>query len=294
MTMPQDPGRDVAELVRIHRDALDDVKARLASIPLCDLEESGITLDDVFLLRYILSAKGDLTQATELIQKGVEYRKNNSGWILAAKKPDGVAPHSELLQNHLVGAAHKACNDESPVYIVRSGHTSASELWSSGATIEQVTEWATFRKEALFWRCDEITRRTGRLTKVLYVIDMQHSNIVQDIRGGRAFGASTKLSDFLHPQLIDRTVIMHPPATFRLLFMFGKRFASAKSIEKICVCRGVRNRGKDISSCPFVADRLAIEDVPSFLGGTCRCVDGRCICGIPNDARNRSDRSGQL
>mmetsp|Transcript_18360 Transcript_18360/g.38357 ORF Transcript_18360/g.38357 Transcript_18360/m.38357 type:complete len:296 (-) Transcript_18360:3320-4207(-) len=295
--MTMEASRDVASLVETHRTAIDAIR-KIVMVDGATEGENGMDqglmrLDDLVLLRYVLSCKGDIDQAIASVRQGVEYRRTHRSWIEAARDPAGVAPHSELLQRHLVGAVHKSCSDETPVYIVRSGHTSAGELWSSGASVEQVMEWATFRKESLYWTCDAITRRTGRLTKAIYVIDMNHSNIVQDLRGARAFGSSTRLSDFLHPQLIERTVVLHPPATFRILFAFAKRFVSAKSIEKICVCRCTRNRGVDISSCPFVSARMSPDDVPTFLGGSCRCVDdrGRCIAGIANDSKNRADRS---
>lgn len=299
--------RDVAGLVSHYRVSIDSLKQSLGDLT----DGKGYPIDDLFILRYILSASfsddasssgalgpqgppappSDLTKCLAQVRQAIDYRAANASWLDAARKPDGIAPHSEKLGKHLVGAPHKHARDESPIYIVRSAHTSAKELWSSGASVEDVMEWATFRKEVLFWRCDEITRRTGLLTKSLYILDLKHSSIVQDMRGARAFGSSTKISDFLHPQLIEKTIILHPPATFRLIYQFAKPFVSKKSISKICQCAATNKRNADIAKCPFVSARIDPSLIPTFLGGSCRCDDGRCICDIPNDKKNAADTS---
>ena len=39
----------------------------------------------------------------------------------------------------------------------------------------------------------------------------------------------------------------------------------------------------DISKCPFVRMKVAISNVPTFLGGTCNCPGG-CVPGVANSA----------
>eukprot|EP00179_Madagascaria_erythrocladioides_P007359 CAMPEP_0198320738 /NCGR_PEP_ID=MMETSP1450-20131203/9604_1 /TAXON_ID=753684 ORGANISM="Madagascaria erythrocladiodes, Strain CCMP3234" /NCGR_SAMPLE_ID=MMETSP1450 /ASSEMBLY_ACC=CAM_ASM_001115 /LENGTH=311 /DNA_ID=CAMNT_0044024231 /DNA_START=53 /DNA_END=988 /DNA_ORIENTATION=- len=308
--MAAQDNRSVERLLLHFRPALDKLAESLSSLP--EFTNAPYDTDDLFLLRYLLSGSVSptnpssssnleelpplptpeaLKKAEGTVRQAVAFRAQNAGWMAPARSPMGVAPHSDKLAKHLVGSHHGYAKDESPIYVVRSAHTSAKQLWSTGATVEQVTEWATFRKEALFWKCDEITRRTGRITKCIYVIDLKGGSIVQDIRGGRAFGSSTKLSDFLHPQMIEKTVILHPPTSFRLLYQFAKAFVSKKSLDKIRQCSATDHRKADIAKCPFVSERLEILEVPSFMGGGCRCNDGCCINGIPNDKKNCMDNT---
>jgi hypothetical protein len=42
------------------------------------------------------------------------------------------------------------------------------------------------------------------------------------------------------------------------------------------------NSGKPITSCPYVSLNMALDDIPTFLGGNCNCFPGGCIAQVPN------------
>jgi hypothetical protein len=43
--------------------------------------------------------------------------------------------------------------------------------------------------------------------------------------------------------------------------------------------------GGDISKCPYASKNIRVEDIPTFLGGTCNCPGG--CCGVPNELTDR-------
>ena len=164
-------------------------------------------------------------------------------------------------------------------------------------------------------RCDKATRDSRILTKMIGVIDMAGVSLSSvDARFGKVQGDSGKLSEVYYPQLLGKTVLIHPPWFFTFVFSVFQKFMSAKMAEKISVCPGAcytQHPGftkvalnahkpaasaggtESISQCPFASKRLSPQSTPSFLGGTCRCTAlGGCIQGCPNDRTAPASAAG--
>ena len=61
-------------------------------------------------------------------------------------------------------------------------------------------------------------------------------------------------------------MLINIPSIFYSVLMVFKRFMPKRMLEKVAVCPS----GADITKCPFIKSKFAVEDVPSFLGGKCK------------------------
>ena len=103
-----------------------------------------------------------------------------------------------------------------------------------------------------------------------------------DRRFMKSLGTASKISEYLHPQLLGTNVITNPGTVFKILFSIAKLFIGKKTLEKLKVCSSDTLKG-DITKCPFSMKHLIKDDIPSFLGGDCHCTDkGGCINGVHN------------
>ncbi len=80
-----------------------------------------------------------------------------------------------------------------------------------------------------------------------------------------ALGDSSKLSESVYPQLVSVSVILNPPGFVRVVFKIARVFMSASMMEKVKLCGG--HTSGDISSCPYAAKLIPLENIPTFLGG---------------------------
>jgi hypothetical protein len=64
-------------------------------------------------------------------------------------------------------------------------------------------------------------------------------------------------------------VVINIPSFFSSLFAIFKTFMSKKTLEKVVVCPG-KTLEQSVSKCPFIKEKFAVEDLPSFLGGKCK------------------------
>jgi len=155
-------------------------------------------------------------------------------------------------------------------------------------TEEQAFKTLTYMKEIAWIQCDKITRETRILTKMLTMNDLKGGNMSKiDRRFFRALGDSSKVSEYLYPQLLETMLILNPPIIFKAVFAIAKMFMSKGFLDKVKVCKG-DTRSQKIEKCPHAMQYMKFEDLPTFLGGTCEC-EGGCIGGVANSAVCRED-----
>ena len=76
-------------------------------------------------------------------------------------------------------------------------------------TKDEVLTFMMYRKEIGFLIADERTRRTRKLHKLVTVNDLNHVSLMAgtDKRFQKVLGESSKMSETLYPQLLDRAVL---------------------------------------------------------------------------------------
>merc|ERR1711991_1245388 len=92
----------------------------------------------------------------------------------------------------------------------------------------------------------------------------------------------SKLAERLYPQMLQTTVCCNAPMWFSMVMKVGKMFMSAKTFAKFKLFP----RSGKIEDCPFATKYFNLDEVPSFLGGPCRCEhQGGCVAGLSNDCK---------
>jgi hypothetical protein len=148
--------------------------------------------------------------------------------------------------------------------------------------------WLMYQKEVAFRACDAATRSRRVLVKMLSVVDLTGITLAMgaETQYQKTIGESGKLSEEIYPQLLARSVVIHPPFFFYALFSLFRVFMSTRMLEKMGVCPGRSDASPSASVCPFASVRFKLEQLPTFLGGGCRCTAaGGCVACTPNEQK---------
>ena len=90
-----DPELSVAALVAKHRSAIDTVKDACAK-ELSSAPVGGIAYDDLFIVRYLKSRKGDVEETIASVKACIAWRTENKEWIERAKAGEKAPKHDEI------------------------------------------------------------------------------------------------------------------------------------------------------------------------------------------------------
>eukprot|EP01091_Cochliopodium_minus_P017817 TRINITY_DN7076_c0_g1_i1.p1 TRINITY_DN7076_c0_g1~~TRINITY_DN7076_c0_g1_i1.p1 ORF type:complete len:307 (-),score=77.15 TRINITY_DN7076_c0_g1_i1:70-990(-) len=279
--------KNIDYLLDINSDKIDTLRNLVGDV----LEE---THDDIFLLRYVLSFaryEDNWKKAIEAVRFTIEYRKQNESWLSKAKSEglDG-APNMQIIKNYACCSLHKTTKEGGPILIVRSGLCNGSKLMSK-VTPEDVAKFLLYEDEVAYLHCDKIAREERRLVKMVVINDMKGFSILNNSKHFfEALGISTKISEKIYPQLLEKSVAVNPKTIYKFLISLAGFVVPHKTMEKFSYCKG-QTEGGDISKCPFASKYLLKENLPTFLGGSCECKglnqhwgDEGCIDGISNEA----------
>ncbi|KAI8812570.1 hypothetical protein BJ742DRAFT_792881 [Cladochytrium replicatum] len=228
---------------------LAELKARLADVYFDELPlPTPREFDDIFLLRFLLS-QPNLDKAEANVRATVRWRTKNAE-ILKQVRETGKPPYDDIIGKFAVMDVHKNLIDGSPMFIIRSGLANLNQLFIQ-VTNEQIFDWLLFQRERAFSLCDEATRRTGRIIKVVTVNDFatsvpgtapsgnRYGSAVMDRRFLKTIGAVSKLSEVYYPQLLGLSVMLNVPSTLNAVFTIARPFLPKKTLEKMRFCKGV-------------------------------------------------------
>ena len=227
-------------------------------------------------------------------RKCLDWRAANAAMLAdaAAGKPP---PKHDIIGPYCVAEIHSARSvSHEALYIVRAGLCNPAGLMRLVSTADFL-QWLMYQKELAFRICDAETRERRVLVKMISIVDLSGVTLAMgsDSSYQRTIGDSGKLSEEVYPQLLARQAIIHPPSFFWVLFSIFKHFMSAKVMEKLGFCPGRSAERPSASACPFASVRFRLEDLPTFLGGTCRCTArGGCVAGMPNDQKAPASAAG--
>ena len=236
--------------------------------------------DDIYLLRYCLSYPEPERAAA--VRKALAWRASHAA-LLAGAREGAAPPHHGKIAPFQAADFHGATKHGDSLFIVRGALSDVPGLVKEGVTTAMFVEWNMHYREVGFLAADRETRARRVLVKNISLIDMRHLPFSFNTRYASAIGECSKLSEFLYPQLLKRTILFNPPSFFNVVFAIIKPFMSAKSLEKTTLCRGLLS-GPSAAACPFVAALFDAGSLPTFLGGACRCAaKGGCVSGRPNE-----------
>ncbi len=246
----------------------------------------------------MLSFPKDAAKQANAVRKCVSWRAQNAGLLadVAAGKP---LPKEAIIKRLCVTDYHGTTRYGEPISIVRAGLCSPPALFPVVSHAE-FKEWLLYQKEQAFITCDAAQRKSRLLVKCITVVDLHGTSLASasssaSITYQKLVAEAGKVSEFVYPQLLGRQILLHPPRFFGAMFSVIKQFMSAKVVEKLGVCPGPGERhGESASACPYASKRFELVDLPTFLGGACKCTaKGGCVCGTPNERRTLAATDGE-
>lgn len=206
---------------------------------------------------------------------------------------------------------HNTMLDGGPVHIIRAGLANVSGLYSK-LSVKEIVEEMTLKKEELWIMCDRVTRETGRLTKQIVIMDFanqgshekqlwscfEQTNVSGWFYPSQALIQSqndaSAIAKLLYPQLLDKgkqktkyelllfrfvtvfhcqVIILNAPWFFKQLWKIATMVLSESLTSKVGMCGGTIVPG-ELGKCPWASKHLAVEDMPTFVGGDrydCSC-----------------------
>ncbi|VWU51708.1 sec14-like cytosolic factor or phosphatidylinositol/phosphatidylcholine transfer protein, putative [Hepatocystis sp. ex Piliocolobus tephrosceles] len=246
----------------------------------------------IILLRYILSYGERLEEAADSIEKAIMWRKNNVHSILKNKKhyfkdkdnilfPIRIRPYYSLIKKTLAASEHKPTKDKQPVVIGRL------KLCNFTLLLDNVPEsilidYIVFSNEHEFDICNEQSKKENYLCRTYRLIDLGGFMLRNfDKRFLKVFAHTSKLSEFLHPQLVGKTYLINAPGYIRITIETLKKFGiSRRTLNKLETPKRCAN--KQPADCEWLSLLIDKNGIPSYLGGDCKCENG-CINGFGND-----------
>lgn len=169
----------VKDLIQEHRKKIDQVQIDLQEDPLYDATKH----DDLWILRFVLSHKGSTKKALKAAQGSLLFREDMK---LGEKDLRGYALNKENNDSDAFNRYLVYCSDDFAVGAVPDVRFGAvlflrmAGLDQHGI-VENVAEedWLptfTYVNEWSFQWCDYATRTTGRLTKLVRIVDVSGSS----------------------------------------------------------------------------------------------------------------------
>jgi len=220
-------------------------------------------VDDFFYLRYVQSAKGDIGKAVESVKETLAWRKENLKDLkfisqnLSMEKFVQIAPEGSERREKLEKFQELVCkgfiesfgNLGCPAYIFRSKYNRLKEIMAI-MDAETVTQTMLLQNEIGFQVCARRTRETGKIAKVISIIDFRGFSIIgktMDIRFVRCMGASSRKSAAIFPQLLGKFIGVNSGPLLSAVIKLGRTFMSKHNVEKQAFCP-VRIEQKGVDS----------------------------------------------
>jgi hypothetical protein len=280
--------QDVDELLAEHRGQVEELRRRLGPIPARDAV--GCEFDELWLLRYVLS-NGGAAKSEAPARAALAWRAEHETLTRAARTGDLAAVPGVLrLKRHMSGCMHsKVTSLGGPVYLIRGCVQDAKALKThlTVAGYDSLTEYLMFQREVAFSICDEGTRRTRKLVKMLTIHDMFNLQMDLDRAFLKAMGGASKLSESVYPQLLQAFVMLNAPGFVRGMMTVARPFFSKRMLEKCMFCKAKATADMPagaVAGCPIATRLLPAVDIPTFCGGECNCPGG-CVAGFSNAQR---------
>ena len=248
---PHDERPLVKDLLEKHKASIEDVRQRIKSDetvgkPLWDPER----YDDIWILRYILSHKGDKNSAAKAALKTMKIRDemnmNELGDIRHRIKNYGVEnedtieslPGFDLYNKYACknGIIISQPDPDRGVLVFLDISDWDFDGMMAGMSNEQVKEHSLYLNEAVYQILDEVTRRTGKLTKLTRILDLGTFSFFKiNYKFSRRDAAIQKQIEDYHPQLLEKIYIFNPPSWFNAVWQVMRPFFPKRFAEKLDV-----------------------------------------------------------
>lgn len=269
-----------------HAEAIEEVRIAIQNDKECYAlyckGDNSKRYDDIWILRFILSNK-NAESAFKAASKTMKFREekklNELGDIRHRIVNLGVVRDSDI--NLLPGTKEfeRYCGENTTMTVLPDpdrGILLYADLGkvdqkgiAENISEEEMTTLTMYYNEAVLQVLDDATRRTGRLTKQMKIIDMGNVKLRQVSRAYiKRDGAASKALEDYYPQLLGAMYIYNSPTWVSALWSALRPFFPERVAEKVDILPSLskikKSRGKYLKRvCGFVSEK----NLPARYGG---------------------------
>ncbi|KAJ1800811.1 hypothetical protein LPJ59_000802 [Coemansia sp. RSA 2399] len=172
------------------------------------------------------------------------------------------------------GCWHKRDKEGHPIYIERVGLINLKSLFNT-CTSTEIFEFhldmQEFLNRSVFKECSQLAGKDIHRQVVILDMDGLSIGMATHLQAINMLREILSKDQLRYPEYMHRTFIVNAPAIFLTLWKLIKAWLDPRAISKIHILG--RNDSKDL------LDHIPAENLPAFLGGTCRCshMPGGCV-----------------
>lgn len=254
----------VTSLMTEHRNVIEEVRNELFTDPLYNRHKH----DDLWILRFVLSHKQNVTSAVRAAKYTLAFRNEHQ---LDAKDVRYMQPsENESLQRYMKYVHNDAIrfvvpdHQRSVILFIDIGGVNQHGLAANVKESDWLPSYLHYNEMAYQW-IDYITRKTGRLTKLVRIIDGQNIQWnAFNIECSRRDGAVMKLTEDCYPQLLAGMYICDAPSYIQLPWRMIRPLFPKRVLQKFDFINPNTNTNEYQR---LILPHLCEDHVPARYGG---------------------------
>jgi hypothetical protein len=282
----------VADLLDKHSEAIASVQkgvyANDIGKELYTKGGSAQCYDDIWILRFVLSHRGNVKSATKAAIKTMIFREEKKLNVVGDLRhklkhfngEDNDVTSSDVTSTDLPGRKlfNSFCEKDAILHFLPDKNKSIWRIVQlckinldklvTEMSEEDLLEWYLYENEAVYQVVDEITRRTGRLTKSMKIIDMTN---MQLLKMNRTFvkrdAAASKRSEDFYPQLLGTMFIFNSPGWLSGFWTLVRPFFPKRVAEKIVFLPSLSKMKKPKKDFESISRHIPEAHLPEKYGG---------------------------
>jgi hypothetical protein len=282
----------IADLLVAHSVAIVSVQERINANEIgkelfnkgCNSER----YDDIWILRFVLSHRGNVKSATKAALKTMIFREekklNEVGDLRHKIKnfsgEDNDATSNSNAANDLPGSKlfKKFCEKEAIfnflpdknrgiLVIIQLSHVDMDRIVTE-TSAEESFEWYLYSHEAFHQVLDEISRRTGRLTKMVQFLDMANMQLLRmNLTYARRDAYTLHMMEEFYPEQIGTMFIFNSPEWLSGLWTLIRPLFTKSLVEKVDFLPSISKMKKSKIRFGSVLRCISEDNLPEKYGG---------------------------
>ncbi|WRT66105.1 uncharacterized protein IL334_003058 [Kwoniella shivajii] len=231
--------------------------------------------DDVTLLRFLRARKFDVPKAKLMWTANEKWRKEFGADEIAANGFD--YPEQREVDKYYPQFYHKTDKEGRPIYVEQLGKLDINKLYAITTQDRQLKHLVSEYEKFLGPRCKACTEQSGHLVQTsCTILDLHNAGIssfykVKDYVGAASAIGQNNSDTCVHwsqtyPETMGNMFIINAPYLFSTVWSLIKPWLDEATVRKIHIL------GKSYKA--ELQQYISPENLPSDLGGTCKCQGG--------------------
>ncbi|XP_002984078.2 phosphatidylinositol/phosphatidylcholine transfer protein SFH1 [Selaginella moellendorffii] len=220
---------------------------------------------DCDLLRFLRARSFDVAKAKAMYEAMLDWRMQVGADTI---RETFDFPERNLVKNLYPHFHHKTDKLGRPLYIEKLGQLQVDELMKittmDRMMMEHIQEWEIL----IEWKFPACSRKAGKtISQSLAILDLKGVTMKHMSKQVRHFIQNiSKVDQDYYPEFLGKMFIVNAPMAFKAIWTVIKPWLDKRTQKKIEV------HGSNFA--PKLLELVDKQNLPEFLGGSCRCPQG--------------------